>query len=137
MSYDGYLTEHVGLIRDCHQRRLSTRATAELLFANGARADSSEPGVRLTPAHHIKNLRQMVLFVLNRLGLRERKRRGARVLNARPTRTAEGIVWQVCGAPQQSRNELAAVQPTAANEMCPSSPNSGPTPTACRYTETM
>ena len=59
-SYGGYLSPHLDLIRAMHEAGHGTRAIAEQLFADGARASTSDPNVRpskLSREHHIKNLR--------------------------------------------------------------------------------
>jgi hypothetical protein len=87
MKYAGYLAEHTDTIRDAYARGLGTRATAELLYEAGARANTSDPRVpahALSREHHIANLRMMTLFVLQRLELRAPRK--PRVLNARPGR---------------------------------------------------
>jgi hypothetical protein len=75
--YTGYLTAHLHLLRDSHARGAGTREIAELLYAAGARSDTSEPGEHvLTYEHHIANLRTMALYALTRLGLPVRKTNG-------------------------------------------------------------
>jgi hypothetical protein len=77
-SYGGYLSLYVGTVRQMHEAGAGTRAIAEALYALGARASTSDPHVKpskLSKAHHIKNLTLMTLFVLQRLGLRTRRKR--------------------------------------------------------------
>jgi hypothetical protein len=94
--YTGYLTPFLPLVTDGHRRGLSTRAIAELLYAAGARADTSPGMHRLTEAHHIKNLRVMVVYAQIRLGLRARRPRARTQLTARPRRGAGGnVVWEI------------------------------------------
>ena len=76
--YNGYLSPHLDRIRALHGAGRDTREIAEELFKIGARADTSDPTVprhKLRREHHIKNLRTMVLHVLQRLGLRTRRKR--------------------------------------------------------------
>ena len=78
IAYDGYLSPHLARIREMHEAGCDTREIAEALFADGARASTSDmrvPPFKLSRAHHIKNLRLMTLHVLQRLGLRTRRRR--------------------------------------------------------------
>ena len=77
-AYTGYLTPYLDRIRAMHGAGHGTREIADALYAAGARANTSAPGVpsyKLTKAHHIKNLRVLTLFALKRLGLRTRTRR--------------------------------------------------------------
>jgi len=79
-QYSGYLSPHVDRIRSMHEAGADTRQIAEALYALGARASTSEPGVpsyKLPRRHHVQNLRLMVLHVLQRLGLRTRRKRAA------------------------------------------------------------
>jgi hypothetical protein len=75
--YTGYLRQHVDCIVEMYGRGFSTGEIAQALYANGVRADTTDPNpkYRMTRAHHVKNLRLMVLFVLQRLGLRTRRER--------------------------------------------------------------
>ena len=78
IAYNGYLSPHLHRIREMHEAGCGTREIAEALFADGARASTSDPNVpmfKLTREHHIKNLRLMTLHVLQRLGLRTRRTR--------------------------------------------------------------
>jgi hypothetical protein len=55
-----------------HEAGANTREIAEALYAAGARANTSEPGIppyKLRREHHITNLKMMTLFALQRLGL--------------------------------------------------------------------
>jgi hypothetical protein len=95
--YTGYLAPHLDLIVEGHRRGLSTRAVAERLYAAGARARTSRPqSYSLTEAFHLANLQAMALYVLCRLGLRQRQRRRRRQLTARPRKSEDGAtVWEV------------------------------------------
>ena len=78
-SYRGYLSGYVEQIRAMAVAGATTRAIAEELYRRGARADTTDSNVaRMTRAHHIKNLRLMVLHVLQRFGLRTRHKRAPR-----------------------------------------------------------
>jgi hypothetical protein len=82
-TYNGYLANHVELIRALHQGGASTLAIAETLYATGARAQTSSPySTKMSRAAHLTNLRAMTIFILQRLGLRHRR---VRVLNLRAT----------------------------------------------------
>ena len=74
--YSGYLRGHVEQIRTLHERGATTREIAESLYLAGARANTSDPAVLsrvMSREHHVTNLQTMVLFVLQRLGLRRRR----------------------------------------------------------------
>jgi hypothetical protein len=87
--YDGYLSCYLDHIRELHAAGKSTREIAEALYAMGARAATSDPKFKMTKAHHVVNLRMMVLHVLQRIGLRVRR---SRVLKMR--QTASGL-WDL------------------------------------------
>jgi hypothetical protein len=83
MPYNGYLSPYVERIRTMHEGGAGTREIAEALYKLGARADTSDPNVppyRMRRRHHVTNLRLMVLHVLQRLGLRTRRKRRPRWL---------------------------------------------------------
>jgi hypothetical protein len=75
-GYSGYLSPHVDRILAMHQDAANTRAIAEALYQSGVRSDTASPYVlKMKRAHHINNLRLMVLHVLQRHGLRVRRKR--------------------------------------------------------------
>jgi hypothetical protein len=108
-TYSGYLAPHVDLIRDAHSRGLGTREIAKLLYAAGARADTSDPSVHeLTRAHHIANLQMMALYALQRLGLcAARKPRGGLQLTAKRGRDG---AWSVPSTAIHPEKNSAATQ---------------------------
>jgi hypothetical protein len=77
VPYTGYLSPHLTTIRELHGGGANTRQIAEALYRLGARACSSDlnPKFKMSRAHHVANLRTMVLHVLQRCGLRARRRR--------------------------------------------------------------
>ena len=78
-NYCGYLSPYVDHIRRMHGEGAGTGKIADELYRLGARADTTDPNVaRMTRAHHVKNLRLMTLHVLQRLGLRVRRKRPSR-----------------------------------------------------------
>lgn len=92
MTYTGYLAPHIALVIEGHRQGLPPAAIAERLYQAGARAQSSERHIVLTPERHVRNLQGMVIYVLMRLGLRVRIPRAARRLTARPNADR---VWEV------------------------------------------
>jgi hypothetical protein len=79
MSYRGYLSDHVELIRALHEGGASTWEIATALYNAGARAHRSSPHTgKMSRAEHLVNLRAMVIYVQRRLGLRHRR---IRILN--------------------------------------------------------
>ena len=75
-SYQGYLSPHVGRILAMHQDGADTRAIAETLYRSGVRSDTTSPYLqKMNRAHHIGNLRSLVLHVLQRHSLRVRRHR--------------------------------------------------------------
>jgi hypothetical protein len=80
-DYQGYLAPHVERIRTMHEAGADTRAIAEELYRLGARASTTSPYERMRRDHHVVNLQGMVLHVLQRLGLRTRRRRPQRVVS--------------------------------------------------------
>ena len=76
-GYSGYLSPHVDRILAMHRDGADTRAIAAALYQLGARAehDRAPTFCRMQRTHHISNLRLMVLHVLQRQGLRVRRRR--------------------------------------------------------------
>ena len=84
-SYRGYLSPYVGRIRAMHHASAGTRAIAEALYKLGARSNTTDPNIpRMQRAHHVTNLRLMILHVLQRLGLRTRHRRISRWTKSLP-----------------------------------------------------
>lgn len=63
-SYSGYLSPHLDLIRELHEKGAGTREIAERIYAGGARG--LNPGSR---ERHLLNLQTMTLYALKRLGL--------------------------------------------------------------------
>ena len=75
-GYSGYLSPHADRILAMHQDGAGTRAIAEALYQSGVRADTTSPYIlKMQRAHHIANLRLMVLHMLQRHGLRVRRKR--------------------------------------------------------------
>jgi len=93
VAYAGYLAPHLDLIIEGHKRGFPIRRIAELLYAAGARAQTSDARPRvLSREQHVANLQAMVAYVLVRLGLRTRRSR--RHLTARRCVAADGsVVW--------------------------------------------
>jgi hypothetical protein len=83
-DYTGYLATQTKLIRDLHEGGASTLDIASALYAVGVRAQTSNPYDELNRAEQITNLRGMVIYVLQRLGLRTRR---VRILNLKANRT--------------------------------------------------
>jgi hypothetical protein len=77
-SYRGYLSGYVEQIREMAAAGATTRAIAEEIYRHGARAGTTDLNTRMRRAHHIANLRPMVLHILQRLGLRTRRKRAPR-----------------------------------------------------------
>jgi hypothetical protein len=74
--YCGYLSPHVERIRAMHLAGADTSAIAEELYQRGVRAQTTNPYCpKMRRIHHITNLQSMSLHVLQRLGLRTRRRR--------------------------------------------------------------
>ena len=77
--YRGYLSPHVEHIRTMHLAGADTRAIAEELYQRGVRAQTTNSYCpKMRRIHHVTNLRLMSLHVLQRLGLRTRRRRTPR-----------------------------------------------------------
>ena len=75
-GYSGYLSPHVDRILAMHRDGASTSAIAEALYQSGVRADTTSPYIlKMQRAHHVSNLRGLVLHVLQRHGLRVRRQR--------------------------------------------------------------
>ena len=75
-TYSGYLTPYVELILAMFHSGADTREIAEALYKIGARANTTDPNIPKMPRdHHIRNLRLMVLHVLQRHGFLMRKKR--------------------------------------------------------------
>ena len=68
MNYHGYLSPHVDTIVALHGDGRTPREIAVAIYAQGARADTSEPRCRMRRDHHIANLATMVSYVLGRYG---------------------------------------------------------------------
>jgi hypothetical protein len=77
-SYRGYLSGYVEQIRTMAAAGATTSAIAEEIYRHGARAGTTDLNTRMRRAHHIANLRPMVLHILQRLGLRTRRKRAPR-----------------------------------------------------------
>jgi hypothetical protein len=83
-SYRGYLSPHVKTIYAMAEAGASTREIAEAVYAAGARSQTTDrprrrPGRQLgdkIQRAQVRALRALVLHVLQRFGLRTRKKRG-------------------------------------------------------------
>jgi hypothetical protein len=77
--YRGYLSPHVERIQAMHLAGADTSTIAEELYQRGVRAQTTNPYCpKMRRIHHVTNLRSMSLHVLQRLGLRTRRRRTQR-----------------------------------------------------------
>jgi hypothetical protein len=80
-NYRGYLAPHVDRICAMHLAGAGTRTIAEALYQIGVRAETNDPNIprhKMRHVHHVVNLRLMTLHVLQRLGLRTRRKRPPR-----------------------------------------------------------
>ena len=97
-SYNGYLAAYIETVRTMHADGKTSRQIAEVLYASGVRADTSEPGPRarakMSREHHINNLRQMVSYAMLRMGM------GAppRVVRRSCGRWTDGLCVRACNA---------------------------------------
>jgi hypothetical protein len=94
LPYHGYLSPFVERIRELHEGGVGTGEIAEALYKLGARANTTDPEVpsyRMRRQHHIKNLRLMALHVLQRLGLRTRRKRRPRWLKQQPAESHDQV----------------------------------------------